>query len=136
MRLGAARLRRQAAGRAPAAAHPSAPGGDPDQLPVIHYALNAHLVNGGQGLSLKQLTDDRGLSNTLLGGEAYGNWKPWGSPTHRRDPARGLNRSPDGSGSPAGRAHAVSLLMPDGSVRLHRADTDPEFLELLAASQR
>jgi hypothetical protein len=113
--------------------HHSPPHGEPESLPLIHYALNARLVNGDRPLSLKQIAADRGTSNTLLLGEARGNWRPWGYPIHWRDPALGLNRSPDGFGSPARSAEPVAFVLADGSVRRFTSDADPAVMALLAA---
>jgi prepilin-type processing-associated H-X9-DG protein len=59
------------------------------------------------------------------------NLKPWGHPWQWRDPALGLNQSPDGFGSPdsQGRVH---FLMADGSVRTFSTKTSPEVLRALA----
>jgi hypothetical protein len=109
--------------------HPGAPEQDDQGWPLTHYALNVHLVNGGRPLRFDQLP--RGTSNTLLAGEAHGDWKPWGHPIGWRDPALGINRSPAGFGSPAGHRRPAVLLLADGSVRTVTNTTDPAFLELL-----
>jgi hypothetical protein len=113
--------------------HSRAPEKDAEGRPLIHYALNAALVNGGRPLTVKQLTEGRGAANTILAAEAHGNWRPWGHPVHWRDVALGLNRSPNGFGSPLRPPHPVAFVMADGSVRSFSGDTDPDFLELLAA---
>ena len=35
-----------------------------------------------------------------MAGEVAGDFKPWGDPTNWRDPALGINRSPEGFGGP------------------------------------
>jgi prepilin-type N-terminal cleavage/methylation domain-containing protein len=112
--------------------HPLGPAADDQEWALTHYALNVRLVNGGSPLRLDQLP--RGLANTLLAGEAAGDWKPWGHPVGWRDPAGGINRSPGGFGSPVRGAHSTTFLMADGSVRTFKADTDPEFLALLGGA--
>lgn len=49
---------------------------------------NARPVGGDVPWSIRQITD--GTSNTLLMGEAAGNYKPWGNPTDWRDPPSAL----------------------------------------------
>ena len=97
---------------------------------LSHYAGNANVLGGDRPVTLRQIEQGRGLANTLLAGEAAGDYKPWGHPANWRDPARGLNHAPDGFGSPTG--SGAQFVMADGSVRFFNADTDPEFLEMLA----
>jgi prepilin-type N-terminal cleavage/methylation domain-containing protein len=88
-----------------------------------HYAGNARLL-GAKGFKLDEIKD--GASNTLLGGEVNARFKPWGHPTNWRDPALGINRSPDGFGSPwKGGAY---LLMADGSIRFVTDAAAPDVL--------
>jgi prepilin-type processing-associated H-X9-DG protein len=71
-----------------------------------------------------------GTANTLMAGEAADDFKPWGHPTNWRDPAIGINRSPQGFGSPH-RGGAVFLFM-DGSVRFIKDTVDPQVLKSLS----
>jgi hypothetical protein len=102
-----------------------------DGWALSHYAGNVHVLGGDRPLTLKAL-EGRGTANTILAGEAAGHFKPWGFPANWRDPARGINRTPDGFGSPGPAPHGVQFLFADGSVRSFGTDTDPEFLELLS----
>jgi prepilin-type N-terminal cleavage/methylation domain-containing protein len=115
--------------------HPTATPTEAGGYALSHYAGNAHVLGGSVPLTLGQIDKARGRSQTILAGEAAGNFKPWGHPVSWRDPARGLNRSPDGFGNPAFPGQPTQLVMADGSVRSFTADTDPEFLELLALPQ-
>ena len=76
-----------------------------------------------------------GTSKTLLVGEAGGNYRAWGQPLNVRDLKLGLNKSPEGFGSPR-KDNATQFLMDGGSVRSFTNDTDPEFLKLLADPRR
>jgi prepilin-type processing-associated H-X9-DG protein len=96
---------------------------------LTHYAGNIRVLARDRALRLADF--HAGLTNTILAGEVAANFKPWGQPANWRDPARGLNRSPDGFGGPP-RQPGVNLLMADGSVRFFSSDTDPDFLDLLA----
>jgi hypothetical protein len=100
-----------------------------DGFGLSHFAANEQVV-GTDGVSkFAQITD--GTSNTMLIGEVDANFEPWGKPGNWRDPALGLNRSPQGFGCPrAGRM--VYFVMADGSVRHFREDVDPEVLRALA----
>ena len=80
-------------------------------------------------MKLKQIKD--GLSNTLLLGTARGHFKPWGSPDGMRDPALGINRSPDGFGDAPGSLGA-QFVMADGSSRFVSSKIDPAVLKALA----
>lgn len=113
--------------------HPVVPSTrDGDGYPITTWAANVHVM--GREHSPKIADFGRGASNTMLVGEAHGNFKPWGYPLNVRDPKLGLKRSPDGFGGPwrAG----THFLMADGSVRTFRDDADPEFLKLLAEPGR
>lgn len=81
------------------------------------------------GMSIEQITD--GTSNTILLGTVAQNFKPWGHPANVRDPALGVNRSPEGFGGPPA-WHGGQFLMCDGSVRFLSKDTDLSLMKALA----
>ncbi|QDT24862.1 hypothetical protein Enr10x_01540 [Gimesia panareensis] len=92
------------------------------------YAANSRVLNVNSGLNLKAIKD--GISNTLLAGEVNSQVKAWGDPTNFRDPAKGINSTSNGFGSPfKGGAY---FLMGDGAVRFISEDIDPSILKALA----
>lgn len=93
-----------------------------------HYAANGWAVGGRVALTFTDFRD--GTSYTLLAGEVAANFKPWGDPTNWRDPELGINKSPDGFGSPF-KGGAIFLLA-DGAVRFVRDDLDPQVLRALS----
>jgi len=95
---------------------------------VSYYAENSRLTSLGKPISQDQIRD--GMSSTLFAGEVVSKFKPWGDPTNRRDPALGLNSSPEGFGSPW--KYTTGFLMADGTVRYIDNDIDPKILEALA----
>jgi hypothetical protein len=105
----------------------------PSGLALSHYAANVHVLGGNVPRSPEQIGADRGTSRTILAGEVAAGFRPWGDPINWRDPAQGIHRSPHGFGSPLGPGKPTQFVMADGSVRTFTADTDPEFLELLAS---
>lgn len=135
--------------------NPSQPGAvfDDEGFGLCHWAGNVHVLPvrtvhvdaskgsegpgrnaaqlGGQkgGMSLAQITD--GTSSTILLGTVGEHFKPWGHPANVRDPALGINRSPDGFGGPPGWNGAM-FLMCDGSVKFLRDDTDLIIMKALA----
>src|SRR5947207_8560916 len=101
---------------------------DASEYALSHYASNARVIGGNVPVKLSDITD--GTSNTILAGEAAGNYKPWGHPRNWRDPALGLNRSPDGFGSKSSRG--VQMVMADGSVRTLSSKTSLAVLRALS----
>jgi len=97
--------------------------------PRSHYAANQHVIGGTRSLTFADFTD--GTANTLLIGEAAGNFKPWGHPRNWRDPMIGLNTSPDGFGGPWP-GGGTQFALADGSVKYLRDDIDPRVLRALA----
>ena len=80
------------------------------------------------GIAMKDITD--GTANTLLIGTVGQNFKPWGHPANVRDPALGINRSPDSFGGPP-TWRGAQFAMCDGSVRFFSEDTDPSIMAAL-----
>lgn len=98
------------------------------EFPVTHYAGNVHIL-GARALHLPNDFPD-GTSNTLLIGEAAGKFLPWGRPGNWRDPALGINRSPNGFGHP--RFDRAYFALADGSVRFISDKISPATLKALA----
>lgn len=96
-------------------------------LAPSHYAANVHVLGAG-ARRLADITD--GAANTILFGEAAGQFKAWGQPLNWRDPAHGINRSPDGFGNPA--LAGASFVFADGSVRFLKESINPDVLKALA----
>jgi prepilin-type processing-associated H-X9-DG protein len=70
------------------------------------------------------------MSVPIRAGEAA-DYKPWGSPANWRDPARGINRTPDGFGStdPKG----ANFVFADGGARFLSKDINAQVLKALSA---
>lgn len=102
---------------------------DADGYGLCHYAANVHVMGPNRAMKLADITD--GKQNTLLIGEVNAEFKPWGHPGNWRDPAKGINRSPNGFGGPA-RAGGAQFLMADGSVRFVSEKISPTVLKALS----
>jgi hypothetical protein len=102
---------------------------DADGFGLSHYAANRHVFNAGQPLRLDQITD--GPANTILFGEVNTGFKPWGDPVNWRDPAKGINASPEGFGGARSNGGA-RFVMADGSVRFVSEKVSPRVLQALA----
>ena len=102
---------------------------DQEGFGLSHYAANSHVLGINSAVRHEDVTD--GTSNTILTGEVKANFKPWGDPVNWRDPAEGLQKSPDGFGGPW--TYGMTMFsMLDGSVQTIAADVDPEILKALA----
>lgn len=96
-----------------------------DGYATTGFAANGLVMGGGFGMSIRDVAD--GTSMTLMAGEARGNFKPWGSPSNWRDVGLGINKSPDGFGSPF--TIGALFLMGDGSVRFISETIDAKVLQ-------
>jgi Protein of unknown function (DUF1559) len=101
----------------------------PDGYALSHYAGNVYVFGANPPLRLADFSD--GTSKTLMVGEAFGNFKPWGRPTNWRDPGLGINASPDGFGSPTS-SKGANFVMVDGSIHFISEKVSPEVLKALA----
>ncbi len=102
---------------------------DADGFALSHFAGNVRVIGGNVPRKIADITD--GTSNTLLIGQVAGNYKPWGHPLSWRDPARGINKTPDGFGCPAA-IKGAHFALADGSVRFISEDVSPEVLKALS----
>jgi prepilin-type processing-associated H-X9-DG protein len=94
-----------------------------------HYAGNDQVLGGDSPRRPADFSD--GLASTIVMGEAAGRFKPWGHPANVRDLARGINRSPDGFGSPF--PGGANFAFADGSVKFLSNQIDPKVLRALAS---
>jgi hypothetical protein len=96
---------------------------------AANHAGNVRVLGGEVGLAVPKDFPD-GAANTIVAGEAAGNFRPWGHPRNWRDPALGLNKTPDGFGSRSGQSTLLTL--GDGSARAIRNDVSPQVLRALS----
>ena len=102
---------------------------DSNNFGLSHYAANARVLGADRAMRTEEITD--GLSHTIMAGEVKENFRPWGDPVNWRDPAQGVQKSPDGFGGPWADG-STQFLMMDGSVRSINKDIDPSLLKALA----
>jgi hypothetical protein len=102
---------------------------DADGYAPSHYAGNSQMLSANSGWKSTEIVD--GTANTILGGEVNANFKPWGHPLNFRDPAKGINQSPDGFGSPW-KGDGCQFLFTDGSVQFLSENIDAKVLHALS----
>jgi len=102
---------------------------DSEGYALSHYAANARVFGADHPMRTDEITD--GLSQTIMAGEVKENFRPWGDPVNWRDPALGVQKSPDGFAGPWA-AGDTQFSMMDGCVRRISKDIDPAVLRALA----
>jgi hypothetical protein len=110
---------------------------------LSHVAANARLFpvvatdnpsrDTHAGVRLYDIGD--GASQTLLFGEAAGDFTPWGSPWNIRDPELGLNTGSNSFGTPSPRDYSFHV-MADGSVREFSHHMDHEVFQRIGTPTR
>ena len=99
-----------------------------DGFAACHFAGNMHVFLDGRILPLREFRD--GTTSTLLIGETRFRHKAWGDPENLRNPAVGLNQTPNGFGSHC--TGITSFLMADGSVQQLSDKISTEVLRALS----
>ncbi len=101
---------------------------DSEGRALSHYASNVHLIGGRASWKITDIRD--GASTTLMFGEAFGNFKPWGHPANWRDPMLGINKTLDGFGHRD--RPGANFAVADASVRYISKNVSPEVLKALS----
>jgi prepilin-type processing-associated H-X9-DG protein len=115
--------------RNPRAQTTNQPAKDAIGYSLSDYAANVHVMGPQPPLRTNQISD--GAAKTILMGEASENRKPWGYPANWRDPARGINATPDGFGA-SWVSGGANFGFADGHVEFISEDIDPEVLKALS----
>lgn len=95
---------------------------------LAHFAGSVHVMFPNSAVKLDDIQD--GQSQTFLAGEVNDAFVPWGSPGNVRDPARGINRLPDGFGGAD--LETANMVFIDGSCRRIHREIDPAILKALS----
>ena len=99
----------------------------PDGFRHMHYAANQNLMHRNGSTRMKDITS--GTSNTVLLGDANGNYVPFGYPYNWRDILLGLGTSSDGFGCPP--RSVTMMLLVDGDVRVFDNKSDAAIVRAM-----
>jgi prepilin-type processing-associated H-X9-DG protein len=97
-------------------------------LALSYYASNIRLIGGDRPRTLKDIPD--GTAGTILNGEIISHPKPWGHPLNWRDPGLGINKDPNGFGSPF--RGGANFSFADGHVQFLSDKITPVVLKALS----
>ena len=103
---------------------------DHNGFALSHHATNVWVM-GPRSMTISQIGD--GTSNTVFVGEVNARFRPWGHHANWRDPAAGINHSPDGFGSRDSRGGCL-FMMGDGTVKFVSDKVDPQLLKAIGTA--
>ena len=103
----------------------------PEGYGLIHFTLNERLFPNNLAFSEDYVSRADGLSNTILMGGISEGLPPWGAPGNARDPALGLEPSPETFGDSYHRG-ITFIGFADGRAMSISNDIDPAVLKALS----
>lgn len=96
---------------------------------LVHYAVNSSLMHRNSSLKLDDIK--AGTANTLLVGEAAGEFRPWACPWTWRTIESPMNTNPASYGH-AGRDQ-TEFVLADGQLKTINNDIDPKVLRQMSS---